>query len=129
MTTLTKELPTLPDAMSARSAKQLPDPAGYRILCALPEVEKVTTGGIYKADETLFKEEILSPVLFVLKVGPDAYQDKNRFPNGPWCKKGDFIMVRPNMGSRFMIHGKEFRLISDDAVEAVVEDPRGIARP
>lgn len=112
-----------------RMAKQLPDPSGYRILCAVPEVEEKTAGGIIKADATRHKEEMLCPVLFVLKVGPDAYADKNRFPNGPWCKEGDFILVRPNAGSRFMIHGREFRFVNDDSVEATVEDPRGIERP
>ena len=108
--------------------KQLPDPSGYRILCAVPEVEKVTEGGILKADITLHHEELLTVVLFVMKVGPDAYKDETRFPSGPWCKEGDFILVRTHAGTRVKIHGREFRIINDDAVEAVVEDPRGIKR-
>ena len=70
----------------------------------------------------------LVPVLFVVKVGPDAYADKTRFPSGPSCKVGDFVIVRPNSGTRLKIHGREFRIINDDSVEAVVEDPRGIGR-
>lgn len=117
----------LPDT-DEKKAKQLPDPSGYRILCAIPEVEEKTAGGIYKSDETMKFEELTTPVLFVLKLGPDCYKDDKRFPSGPWCKQGDFILTRPHAGSRVKIHGREFRLINDDSVEAVVEDPRGISR-
>jgi co-chaperonin GroES (HSP10) len=108
--------------------KQLPDPSGYRILCALPDIEKKTDGGIIKADITLQHEELLTVTLFVMKVGPDAYKDKKRFPSGPWCKEGDFVLVRPHAGTRVKIHGREFRILNDDAIEGVVEDPRGISR-
>lgn len=108
--------------------KQLPDPSGYRLLCAVPEVEAKTDGGIIKADITMHHEELLTVVLFVMKMGPDCYKDESRFPSGPWCQEGDFILVRPHAGTRVKIHGKEFRIINDDAVEAVVEDPRGIKR-
>lgn len=113
---------------SGPMATQLPTPAGYRLLCAVPEVEKKTERGIWKADITVQNEELLSVVLFVLKAGPDAYKDATKFPTGPWCKEGDFILVRPHVGSRVKIHGKEFRIINDDVVDAVVEDPRGITR-
>lgn len=111
-----------------QKAKQLPEPAGYKILVTLPEVEEKYESGIIKADQAIRFEELLTNVLFVVKVGPDAYKDKDRFPNGPSCKVGDFVLVRANTGTRFKIHGKEFRLINDDSVEAVVEDPRGITR-
>jgi co-chaperonin GroES (HSP10) len=109
-------------------ASQLPHPSGYRILCAIPEVEKEFESGILKADTTIHYEEVLTTVLFVVKLGPDCYQDKDKFPTGPWCKQGDFVLVRPNAGTRLIIHGKEFRIINDDSVEAVVDDPRGIKR-
>jgi co-chaperonin GroES (HSP10) len=110
-------------------AKQLPKPAGYKILCAIPEVEKEYEGtGLIKAEETLRNEEVLTTVLFVVDMGPDCYMDKAKFPTGPWCKKGDFVLVRPNSGSRLVIHGREFRIINDDTVEGVVDDPRGIKR-
>lgn len=109
-------------------AKQLPEPSGYRILCGVPDAEEKTAGGIYKSDETMKFEELTTPVLFVLKIGPDAFKDEKRFPSGPWCKEGDFILTRPHAGSRVKIHGREFRIINDDSVEAVVEDPRGITR-
>lgn len=115
-------------ATDEEKAQQLPIPAGYRILCAIPEVEKEHSGGILKADATINYEEKLATVLFVVNLGPDCYNDKARFPNGPWCKQGDFVIVRPNAGSRLLIHGREFRMINDDSVEAVVQDPRGIKR-
>ena len=116
------------DATNEEKATQLPMPSGYRILCAIPEADKEYESGIAKADITLRTEEVLTTVLFVVKLGPEAYQDKAKFPSGPWCKEGDFVLVRPNSGSRLLIHGREFRLINDDTVEAVVQDPRGISR-
>jgi co-chaperonin GroES (HSP10) len=110
------------------TATQLPTPSGYRILCAVPEIEKVTAGGIHKADITLENEELLATVLFVLKMGPDCYADKSRFPSGPWCKEGDFVLIRPNAGTKFKVHGHLMRMINDDSVEAVVSDPRGYSR-
>ena len=109
-------------------AKQLPIPQGYRILCAIPEAETAFDSGILKSDETRRHDELLTTVLFVVDLGPDCYADTTRFPNGPWCKKGDFILVRPNAGTRLVIHDREFRIINDDSVEAVVQDPRGIKR-
>jgi co-chaperonin GroES (HSP10) len=109
-------------------ASQLPKPQGYRILCAIPEAEEAFDSGIIKSDETRRHDELLTTVLFVVDLGPDCYSDTTRFPNGPWCKKGDFILVRPNAGTRLVIHGREFRIINDDSVEAVVQDPRGIKR-
>jgi co-chaperonin GroES (HSP10) len=109
-------------------ATQLPDPIGFKLLCAIPQVDEEYSGGILKAEATVKNEEQTTVVLFVVKVGPDAYKDPARFPSGPWCRKGDFILVRPYTGTRVVIHGKEFRLINDDSVEAVVDDPRGIRR-
>ena len=109
-------------------AKQLPTPQGYRILCAIPEAEEAFDSGIIKSDETRRHDELLTTVLFVVDMGPDCYKDPARFPNGPWCKKGDFILVRPNAGTRLVIHDREFRIINDDSVEAIVQDPRGIKR-
>jgi co-chaperonin GroES (HSP10) len=119
---------TVLPATDEEKAKQLPEPTGYRILCAIPDAEKEYEGGLLKAKETLHMEEVLSTVFFVVKMGPDCYQDNARFPNGPWCKVGDFILARPNTGTRLKIHGREFRIINDDSVEGLVEDPRGITR-
>jgi len=109
-------------------AKQLPNPMGYRILCAIPESEEAFENGILKPDETRRHDELLTTVLFVVKMGPDCYKDTERFPSGAYCKEGDFVLTRPNAGTRLVIHGREFRLINDDSVEAIVQDPRGITR-
>lgn len=112
-------------------AKQLPDPTGFMLLTVVPEaMEEYANSdvGLIKDSKTMYYEEILTPVLFVVKIGPEAYQDKTRFPSGPRCKVGDFVIVRPNSGTRLKIHGREFRMINDDSVEGVVQDPRGITR-
>ena len=124
MEALAKEIET----EESRKANQLPDPRGYKILIALPDPEKAFDGGILKHNKTLYEEEIGSIVGFVLKMGPDCYNDKRRFPSGPFCKEGDWILMRSYSGTRFKVHGKEFRLINDDSVEAVIEDPRGIVK-
>ena len=116
------------DESNARKASQMPKPKGYKILIALPEPDEKTDGGIIKARQTMHNEEVGSIVGFVLDMGPDAYSNLDRFPTGPFCKKGDWVMMRSYTGTRFSVHGKEFRLINDDSVEAVVEDPRGISK-
>jgi len=111
-------------------ATQLPEPKTFHLLTVLPEVDEKFEGEgeLVKSSQTMHFEEVLTPVLFVVKMGPDAYKDATRFPSGPSCKVGDFVIVRPNTGTRIKIHGKEFRLIKDDQVEATVQDPRGIQR-
>jgi co-chaperonin GroES (HSP10) len=122
-------LPKTPEVLlPERKAKHLPIPSGYRILCAVPKVEEKTEGGIIKADITIRDEELLSTVLFVVAMGPDCYKDPKRFPSGPWCKIGDFVLVRPHAGTRVKIFGEEMRILNDDSIEAVVEDPRGVRR-
>lgn len=108
-------------------ASSLPQPCGYNILCAIPNIEEKFESGLIKADKTVQTEALMATVLFVVKMGPSCYKDPDKFDQ-PWCKEGDFIIVRPNTGTRVKIFGKEFRLITDDQVEAVVEDPRGISR-
>lgn len=112
----------------AEKARQVPDPVTYHLLCMLPKAEEEYESGLVKAGQTMHFEEVMSPVLFVVKAGPDAYRDPLRFPSGPSCKVGDFVLVRPNTGTRLKIHGTEWRIINDDSVEAVVQDPRGIKR-
>lgn len=107
---------------------QLPKPVGYRLLVALPKIEESYESGIIKADKTLYEEKILSIVGAVLDMGEQAYADKDRFPTGPWCKVGDFVMFRANTGTRFKVNGVEYRLMNDDSIEAVVSDPRGVTR-
>ena len=108
---------------------KMPEPSGYKILIAIPKLnETFENTNIVRPDVVAKVEETASVVGLVVKLGPDAYKDTERYPNGPWCKEGDFIITRPMAGSRIKIHGRAFRMINDDAVEGVVEDPRGITR-
>ena len=125
---LAVDLSKILDAPAEKKAQQIPNPATYHLLCMVPQAEEEYESGLVKAGNTMHYEEVLTPVLFVAKMGPDAFKDEKRFPNGPSCKVGDFVIVRPNSGTRLKIHGTEWRIINDDSVEAVVEDPRGIQR-
>jgi len=112
-----------------QKATMLPEPTGWKLLCIVPDVqEKFDGSSLVKAESHMRQEESATTVMFVLKVGPDAYGDKDKFPSGPWCKAGDFVLVRTYSGTRFKIYGKEFRLLNDDQIDAVVDDPRGITR-
>ncbi len=118
-------------ATAEEKATSLPDPTGWKILCVVPDVSEKLDGtelDLVRPTSILKQEEHATTVLFVLKVGPDAYKDQAKFPTGAWCKEGDFVLVRTYSGTRFKIFGKEFRLINDDQVDAVVQDPRGITR-
>ena len=121
---MTEEVVVTEEEMEA----QLPKPVGYMILVALPKVEEAYDSGIIKADRTRHEEYILSSMGAVIDMGEQAYADKDRFPTGAWCKVGDFVMFRPNTGTRFKVNGSEYRLMNDDSVQAVVVDPRGIVR-
>ena len=107
---------------------QLPKPVGYRVLVALPEVEEEYEGGIIKAESVRKREYIMSIMGLVLDMGDQCYKDKERFGENaePWCKVGDYVMFRMNTGTRFTVSGKEYRLMNDDSIEAVIADPRGI---
>ena len=107
---------------------QLPEPKGWKILVAMPQADEKTDGGIIKASQTIKDEEVSNICGYVLKLGPDAYKDKARFTSGAWCKEGDWVVFRAYSGTRMKIYGKEFRLINDDTVEAVVDDPTGVVR-
>jgi co-chaperonin GroES (HSP10) len=122
---MTEEI-TLTDA---EFDEQLPKPVGYMLLIALPQVEEEYESGLLKDSKTIHHERILSTIGLVVDVGNQAYMDEDRFPYGPWCCKGDYVMFRANTGTRFTFRGVEYRLMSDDSVEAVVADPRGISRP
>lgn len=111
-----------------RGATQLPDPKGFKLLVALPELEEKTDGGVFLPEQVRERESLSTVVGFVLKMGSIAYKDDKKFPDGPWCKEGDWVVFRSYSGTRVKIHGREFRIINDDTVEAVVEDPRGISR-
>ena len=117
------------EATNEEKAAAMPRPSGYKLLCICPDVaETFEDTSIVMAESTRRGEEHGTVLMFVLETGPDAYSDRVKFPTGPWCKKGDFIVVRTYTGTRFKIFGKEFRILNDDQVEAVVEDPRGFGR-
>lgn len=117
------------DAPDEDKGKQLPVPKGYKVLCVIPKAEEHFEGSnIIKSDGLRKQEEWGTTVLFVLALGDLAYADKDKFPTGPWCKEGDFVLTRTYSGTRFKIAGQEFRLLNDDMVEAVVPDPRGVMR-
>lgn len=114
--------------VAADLVAKLPDPKGYRVLLAMPAVEEKTAGGIIRPDKLRDEEKTASILGLVLKLGPDAYADPDKFPGGAWCKAGDWVIFRSYSGTRFKIDGREFRLINDDTVEAVVADPKGYGR-
>jgi len=117
------------DADNETKASALPIPTGYKLLCVVPDVdEKIVGSNLYKPTEYMRQEEHATTVLFVLRVGPDAYKDTTKFPSGAWCKEGDFVLVRTYTGTRFKVFGKEFRVLNDDQIECVVQDPRGYTR-
>ena len=116
-------------ATDAEKARVVPDPSGYHLLCMVPEAkENFDNSMLIKAETVRSAEEQTSNTLYVLKVGPDAYKDTTKFPSGPWCKEGDFVITRAYAGTRIKVFGREFRLINDDQVDAVIVDPRGISR-
>lgn len=109
--------------------QQLPQPVGYRVLVAMPEAEETWgDSGLIKAAQTIHQDSVMSMIGLVLDMGTQAYTDQDRFPNGPWCEVGDYVMFRMNTGTRFKVGGVEYRLMNDDSIEAVVSDPRGITR-
>ena len=105
---------------------RLPDPTGWRILVLPYKGQGKTKGGIILSDTTIEERGFTTVTALVLKVGPDAYRDTERFPNGAWCKKGDWIIFGRYAGSRFGIEGGEVRILNDDEIIAVVKDPEDI---
>ena len=107
---------------------KLPQPKGYKLLISIPKMAEKTEGGVHMPDKLIKLEETASIIGFVVEMGDECYKDQDKFPNGPYCQKGDFVIFRSYSGTRFKIKGDEFRLINDDTVEAVVDDPRGYTR-
>ena len=116
------------EATTEQVAKQLPDPCGYKMLVSLPKIEEKYDSGLVKADSVVRNDEIATVIGFVIKMGPDCYKDKDKFPTGPYCKEGDFVLMRAYAGTRFKLHNVELRLMNDDSIEGVVQDPRGYSR-
>ena len=115
-------------AQEALDDALIPKPVGYRLLIALPNVDETFGGEIVKATKTLRDDYVLSTIGLVLDMGEQAYADKDRFPTGPWCKQGDYVMFRANTGTRFKVGAQEYRLMNDDSIEAIVDDPSVVTR-
>ena len=120
------------DKTDYEKAAQLPQPKGWSILCAVPQADAEFELGnglkLAKDEYTRRIEENSTVVLFVLRMGDLCYKDETKFPTGAWCKEGDFVLTRAYAGTRIKIHGREFRIINDDTVVGVVDDPRGYER-
>jgi chaperonin GroES len=109
-----------------REVDKLPVPTGYRILILPYTIAKKTKGGIVLAKETVERERLATNVGYVVALGPDAYTDPDKYPCGAWCKKGDWIIFGRYAGARIKIDGGEMRLLNDDEVLAVVNDPENV---
>jgi co-chaperonin GroES (HSP10) len=127
---MTKVAELIPEGMTEQELEvQLPIPVGYRLLVAMPEIEETYENTkILKTSTTMHQEHVMSIIGLVLDMGDQAYSDKERFGDKPWCKPGDYVMFRANTGTRFKVGGVEYRLMNDDSIEAVVDDPRGVTR-
>jgi len=125
-----KKVVELSEEKEKKVASSLPQPCSYHILVALPEQEEKTDGGIYLTDGVRDREELASITAYVMALGPDCYAEtsQRKFPSGAYCKEGDWVVMRAYSGTRIEIHGKKFRLITDDVPQAVVDDPRGVIR-
>lgn len=110
------------------SGETIPEPKGYKVLIAVPGIEEKTSGGIIRPDALREMEKVASIFGYVVSMGDLAYKDESKFPTGPWCKIGDWVIFKSYSGTRMKIAGQEFRLINDDIVEGIVSDPRKIER-
>ena len=128
MTAKLQKIPNEEPPMELDTKQQLPEPKGWKILVAMPKSKEKTDGGIIKAAQTRDLEDTANIAGYVMKLGPDCYKDERRFPSGAWCKSGDWVIFRAYSGTRIKMYGHEFRLINDDTVEAVVDDPTGVVR-
>ena len=110
-------------------ASKLPIPTGWRILVLPHRGQGKTKGGVLLSDKTVEETQIATNVGLVLAVGPDAYNDKERFPNGPWCKEKDWVIFARYAGSRLNIEGGELRILNDDEILGTTDDPENILSP
>jgi len=110
-------------------ASKLPVPTGWRILVLPHRGKGKTKGGVILSDKTVEETQIATNVGLVLAIGPDAYNDKDRFPNGPWCKEKDWVIFARYAGSRLNIEGGELRILNDDEILGTTDDPESILSP
>ena len=109
-----------------KSEPKLPQPTGWRLLVLPFKMKEKTKGGLVLAETTLEKQQVASQVGLVMAMGPQCYKDKERYPEGPWCKEKDWVMFARYAGSRIKIEGGEMRLLNDDEVLATIDSPEDI---
>ena len=113
-------------AKEKKELEKVPTPTGFRMVLYPLKLESKTTAGLHLTDETVEQSQITTNVCKVLKIGPDCFLDKSRNPNGPWCKEGDWVLITRYSGARIKIEGGELRIVNDDEILAVIDDPRDI---
>ena len=111
---------------SKKESPKLPKPTGWRMLVLPFKMKEKTKGGVILAEDTLERQQVASQVGLVMAMGPQCYKDKERYPEGPWCKEKDWIMFARYAGSRIKIEGGEMRLLNDDEVLATIDSPEDI---
>ena len=124
-----KENPKLNQALAEKykeETEKLPKPTGWRIIVLPFRMDEKTKGGILMGQDTLDKQQVASQCGNVLAMGPQCYKDKERYPDGPWCKKGDWVIFARYAGSRFKIEGGEVRMLNDDEILATIKDPEDL---
>ena len=109
-----------------KEIEKVPTPVGWRIVLFPLKLDSKTKSGLYLTDDTVEQSQVSTNICKVLKVGPEAYKDKQKFPSGPWCKEGDWVLITRYAGSRIRIEDGELRIINDDEIIATVNDPRDI---
>ena len=114
------------ERLKTKEASKLPAPTGWRMLILPFKMNEKTKGGLYLGQDTLERQQVGSTCGLILAMGPDCYGDKEKFPEGPWCKKGDWVIFARYAGSRIQIDGGEVRLLNDDEVLATIDNPEDI---
>ena len=109
-----------------KELEKVPKPTGWRMVLYPLKLESKTSGGLHLTDDTVEQSQIATNVCKVLRMGPSCYKDKERFPDGPWCKEGNWVLITRYAGSRIKIDGGELRIVNDDEILAVIDDPRDI---
>ena len=106
--------------------EKIPQPSGWRMVLFPLKLQGKTKGGVLLTDDTVTESQVTTNICKVLKMGPECYKDKEKFPSGPWCKEDDWVLITRYAGSRIKIDGGELRIINDDEILAVIDDPRDI---
>ena len=114
------------DKSETKEEAKLPKPTGWRLLVLPFKMKEKTKGGVILAEDTLERQQVASQVGLVLAMGPQCYKDKERYPEGPWCKVNDWVMFARYAGSRVKIEGGEIRMLNDDEVLATIDSPEDI---